>query len=176
MQSAAHPSTRALRTLLRMRMAEMHGDTLILSSRDSGVSKDIVPEPMGTRFMSAHVYIVKCADGSFYTGTTRAGLEQRMAEHNAGKFDGYTSSRRPVELVFAEEFSQVSDAIAMERRIKGWSRAKKQALIDGDFDRLKALSKPGAKRQASFDTRASHAAQDEDGGNAWRHPHPEQPR
>ena len=144
----------------------MYGDFLILSSRDSGVSKDVMPRRMEQRSMGAYVYILKCADGSFYTGTTRSGLEQRVEEHNAGKFDGYTASRRPVELAYAAEFRQISDAIAMERRIKGWSRAKKLALIDGDFDRLKELSKPGAKRRTSFDTRASHAAQDEDGGDA----------
>lgn len=56
-------------------------------------------------------------------------------------FDGYTSDRRPVELVFSEYFERILDAIAMERRIKGWSRAKKETLIAGDFDRLRELSR-----------------------------------
>lgn len=73
----------------------------------------------------AFLYIVRCADGSYYTGTARCGLEQRMAEHNAGYFAGYTATRRPVVLVFSQWFERVTDAIAAERQVKGWSRAKK---------------------------------------------------
>jgi putative endonuclease len=69
-----------------------------------------------------------------------------MGEHQSGALGGYTSSRLPVELVYAEQFQFITDAIAAERRIKGWSRAKKQALIDSDWDRLKLLAKrPGAR-------------------------------
>jgi len=74
----------------------------------------------------AHVYILRCADGSYYCGTARQGLELRVAEHNAGTFGGYTSTRRPVVLVYSEWFQQITDAIAAERQIKGWSRAKKK--------------------------------------------------
>ena len=77
-------------------------------------------------------------------GSTRASLEQRVADHNAGRYDGYTARRRPVELVFAQEFDRIEDAIAAERRIKGWSRAKKEALIAGDMQRLMELSRSGA--------------------------------
>src|SRR5262249_28203776 len=77
----------------------------------------------------AYLYIVRCADGSYYTGTARSGLEQRIAQHNTGVFDGYTAKRRPVVLVFSEWFEQITDAIAAERQVKGWSRAKKEALI-----------------------------------------------
>ena len=93
----------------------------------------------------AFVYILRCADGSYYTGTARQGLELRVAEHNAGTFDGYTSTRRPVVLVFSEWFDRVTDAIAAERQIKGWSRAKKEALIRGDFDALRVLAKRKGK-------------------------------
>ena len=96
--------------------------------------------------MSAWVYILKCADGSYYTGSTRTDLETRVAQHQAGEFEGYTATRRPVQLVYSEYFDRVIDAIASERRIKGWSRAKKEALIDGDFERLKMLSRPHGSR------------------------------
>ena len=97
----------------------------------------------------AHLYIVKCSDGRYYSGTARSGLEQRIAEHNSGHYGGYTASRRPVTLVFSQWFDQVTDAIAAERQIKGWSRAKKQALIRGDFDGLRALSKSRRTRDTN---------------------------
>jgi putative endonuclease len=73
------------------------------------------------------------------------GLEQRVAEHNAGHYGGYTGTRRPVRLVFSQWFERITDAIAAERQIKGWSRAKKEALIKGNFDALSALAKRGAQ-------------------------------
>lgn len=111
--------------------------------------------------MSTYVYILRCADGRYYVGSTRGSLENRVAEHNAGTFGGWTKARRPVALVWCESFANIDDAIAMERRLKGWSRAKKEALMRGDFDSLRLLAKPGSKR-TSFDTRAPRAAQDED--------------
>jgi predicted GIY-YIG superfamily endonuclease len=93
--------------------------------------------------MPAFVYILRCRNGAYYTGSTRASLEQRVADHSAGRYDGYTARRRPVELVFAQEFERIEDAIAAERRIKGWSRAKKEALIAGDIERLRELSRGG---------------------------------
>ncbi len=72
----------------------------------------------------AYLYILKCADGSYYAGTARATLEQRVAEHNAGHYDGYTATRRPVTLLFSQWFGRIADAIAAERQIKGWSRAR----------------------------------------------------
>lgn len=89
----------------------------------------------------AFLYILLCADGSYYTGTTRTNLELRLAEHNAGTYPGYTASRRPVVLVFSQWFGRVTDAISAERQVKGWSRAKKEALIRGQFARLPELSK-----------------------------------
>lgn len=91
--------------------------------------------------MSASVYILRCADGSYYVGSTRASLEQRVAQHNAGTFGGYTVGLRPVQLVFHQEFDRIMDAIAAERQIKNWGRAKKEALIRGDFAGLRVLSK-----------------------------------
>ena len=89
----------------------------------------------------AFVYILRCADGSYYTGTARSGLDQRIAEHSAGTYDGYTASRRPVTLVFFQWFDRITDAIAAERQLKGWSRAKKEALIRGDVDQLRTLAR-----------------------------------
>jgi putative endonuclease len=89
----------------------------------------------------AWLYILRCADGSYYVGTTRTSLEIRMAQHNDGTFPGYTASRRPVELLFSQWFEQITDAIENERKLKGWSRAKKEALIRGDFATLQLLAK-----------------------------------
>ncbi len=86
------------------------------------------------------VYIVECKDGSYYTGVT-SDLEKRINEHNSGFYKGYTSSRLPVKLVYSNRFANVHDAINAEKQIKGWSRAKKEALIIGDFDFLIELSK-----------------------------------
>ncbi len=90
--------------------------------------------------MGADVYILLCRDGSYYVGTTRDSLERRVAEHNEGSFGSYTSPRRPVQLVFHEEFDRVTDAIAAERQLKGWRRAKKEALIRGDYEALRELA------------------------------------
>jgi putative endonuclease len=75
----------------------------------------------------------------------RQGLEQRVAEHNAGHYGGYTTTRLPVTLVFSQWFERITDAIAAERQIKGWSRAKKEALIHANYDALQALAKRGPK-------------------------------
>jgi putative endonuclease len=98
----------------------------------------------------AYLYILLCADESYYTGTTRADLEYRVAQHNAGTYGGYTATPRPVTLVFAQWFDRITDAIEAERQVKGWSRSKKEALIRGEFERLPELSKrhqqPHAKK------------------------------
>ncbi|MEF2070650.1 GIY-YIG nuclease family protein [Consotaella aegiceratis] len=91
--------------------------------------------------MEATVYILRCADGSYYTGLTKQPVEARVWEHNEGICDGYTKPRRPVTLVFTETYDRMLDAIARERQIKGWSRAKKEALIALRYDRLPALSR-----------------------------------
>ncbi len=91
--------------------------------------------------MNAFVYILRCTDGSYYVGSTRGTLENRVNEHNAGIYGGYTKSRRPVQLVFHETFDRITDAIAAERQLKGWRRAKKEALIRGDVDALVHLSR-----------------------------------
>ena len=89
----------------------------------------------------AFLYVLRCADGSYYIGTTRTNLELRIVRHNTGAFGGYTSTRCPViTLVFSQWFDRVTDAIENERKLKKWSRAKKEAFIRGDFTALKALA------------------------------------
>src|ERR1700737_1313156 len=88
----------------------------------------------------AWLYILRCSDGSYYVGTTRDSLESRIAQHNAGAFQGYTASRRPVELIFSQWFDRITDAIENERKLKKWSRAKKEAFIRGDYAALHRLS------------------------------------
>ena len=89
----------------------------------------------------SHVYMLRCRDGSYYVGSTSTSLDVRIAQHRDGAFGGDTSDRRPVELVWSEEFRDRADAHAAERRLKGWSRAKKEALIVGDFNLVSALSR-----------------------------------
>src|SRR5258708_14522773 len=89
----------------------------------------------------AYLYILRCADGSYYVGTTRKTLEERLAEHNAGLHGGYTATRRPVTIVYAQHFETITDAVSAERQVKGWSRAKKEATIKGEWDRLPELAK-----------------------------------
>jgi len=93
------------------------------------------------------LYILRCADGSYYVGTSRAeDLDTRVSQHQQGTFGGYTASRRPVVLVYSSRFDRIDEAVASERQIKGWTRAKKEALIRGDFDALPGLSRRGPKR------------------------------
>ena len=91
------------------------------------------------------VYILECRDGSYYTGST-PDLERRIAEHQSGTYEGYTCSRRPVRLVFCYETAAIDDAFQLERQIKGWSRAKKEALIAGQYDLLPTLARCYGKR------------------------------
>ncbi|HKX11038.1 MAG TPA: GIY-YIG nuclease family protein [Stellaceae bacterium] len=98
-------------------------------------------ESTDARLRYIWVYILHCADGSYYVGITRGDLGDRIGQHNAGSFGRYTASRRPVVLVWHREFLNITDAVAAERRIKGWSRAKKEALIRGDFEALHALAR-----------------------------------
>lgn len=85
------------------------------------------------------VYLLRCADGSYYTGHTDR-LEERVAEHQAGAVPGYTSSRLPVEVVYVQTFPTREEALAAEQQIKGWSRKKKEAMIRGDWKEVQRLS------------------------------------
>ena len=88
-----------------------------------------------------YVYILKCFDETYYTGFT-SNLEGRFIEHQSGKHkDSYTYSRRPLHLVFYAEFTNPNMAIESEKQIKKWSKAKKEALINNEFDKLPNLAK-----------------------------------
>lgn len=90
---------------------------------------------------SFYVYILKCSDNTYYTGITN-NIERRLLEHNKGKeVNSYTFKRRPLQLVFHTEFSNVEVAIEMEKKVKKWSKKKKEALINNDFELLPPLSK-----------------------------------
>ena len=86
------------------------------------------------------VYILRCADGSYYVGHTED-LKNRISLHNSGRGASYTAARRPVSLVFQEPAGNKSEAVKREKQIKRWSRAKKEALIQGDIALLKKLSR-----------------------------------
>ena len=88
-----------------------------------------------------HVYIVKCSDNSYYIGVTN-NIDRRLNEHNFGNdVKAYTFSRRPVKLVLFEIFSDINKAILREKKIKGWSRKKKEAMINEDWSKLVLYSK-----------------------------------
>jgi len=93
------------------------------------------------------VYMLRCGDGSYYTGVTND-LEQRVAEHKAGlDKNAYTHQRRPIQLVFSQEFDSINEAIVWEKKLQGWSRKKKEALIEGDWERIRMLAKNKKNRE-----------------------------
>ena len=94
------------------------------------------------------VYILKCSDNSYYTGVT-SDLENRLVQHQSGFFpESYTHNRRPVQLVFQQEFNEINLAILFEKKLKGWSRSKKEALINNDWTELSKNSE--CKNESHF--------------------------
>jgi tRNA/rRNA methyltransferase len=91
--------------------------------------------------------MLQCRDGSYYVGHTDD-LAKRLAEHEDGTFGGYTARRRPVRLAFYDEFQTREEALERELQLKGWSRAKKEALTRGDWEEVSRLSRGLALRQA----------------------------
>ena len=111
--------------------------------------------------LAYYVYMLRCSDGSYFVGHTND-LEDRPAAHERGAIEGYTLSRRPVELVFSDRFSTRLEAFHRERQIKGWSRARKEALIKGGWDGLVELSnRSSGGAQARMKGRGLRQAQDE---------------
>jgi putative endonuclease len=92
------------------------------------------------------VYMLECADGSYYVGSTRD-LERRFLQHASGEGAAYTRRRRPVVLVFAEAFARIDDAYFREKQVQGWSRKKRQALIAQNYEALPDLSGSLYKRR-----------------------------
>lgn len=87
----------------------------------------------------SYTYILQCSNGKYYVGSTND-LDRRLKEHQAGLGSNYTRKHRPVKLVYYEEYQSVTEAFCREKQLHGWSRAKKEALIRGEFDKLPALS------------------------------------
>ena len=99
--------------------------------------------------MAFYLYMLKCVDGSYYVGHTDD-LETRLTQHAAGSGYSYTTTRRPVQLAYAAEFSSREEALTRERQLKGWSRKKKEALYRGDWaevSRLARSRKSSAKQE-----------------------------
>jgi len=92
------------------------------------------------------LYILRCGDGSLYVGHTDD-IDERMRQHDAGKADGYTSQRKPLLLIHSEEFETRYEALAMERKLKGWSKAKKLAYVAGDWDAVRRLARGKDRNQ-----------------------------
>lgn len=91
--------------------------------------------------MSFYVYILRCSDGSYYTGHADS-IERRIDQHLTGAIPScYTFSRRPLECVFSQEFSSREEALAAERQIKGWGRKKKEAMMCGDWAEVSRLAR-----------------------------------
>ena len=90
--------------------------------------------------MKGWMYILLCANGQYYTGSTND-LERKLAQHQMGEGANFTRKHLPVKLVYFEEFQLVSDAFYREKQVQGWSRAKKEALINGDQNKLHELAK-----------------------------------
>ncbi len=90
--------------------------------------------------MKAYVYILLCADGSYYTGST-TNLDIRLAQHFSGEGANYTQKHRPIKLLYFEEFNDISKAFDREKQIQGWSRRKKEALINENYSDLFEFNK-----------------------------------
>ncbi|MBM3435867.1 MAG: GIY-YIG nuclease family protein [Bacteroidetes bacterium] len=86
--------------------------------------------------MTGYMYILECADGSYYTGSTN-NLELRLAQHQGGKGANHTKKRLPVKLMYFEEFQRIDEAFYREKQVQGWSRKKKEALMNGLTEELK---------------------------------------
>ena len=89
--------------------------------------------------MKGFMYILKCSNGNFYTGSTKD-LELRLKQHQSGEGANYTKNHLPVKLVYFEEYARIDEAFNREKQVQGWGRKKKQALIDGGSDDLHELS------------------------------------
>ena len=99
--------------------------------------------------MKGYMYILLCSDGSYYTGSTN-NLEQRMDEHQLGIGSNFTHKLLPVQLVYFEEFDRIDDAFYREKQVQGWSRKKKEALIDRKMDVLHNLAQCQNQSSSEF--------------------------
>jgi len=104
---------------------------------------------IGPRMKPFWIYILRCRDGSYYTGHTDD-LERRLAQHESGEIpDCYTFSRRPAQFVFSQSFTTREEALAAERQIKGWSRKKKEAMMRGDWEEVSRLARASSNHPST---------------------------
>jgi putative endonuclease len=99
--------------------------------------------------MKCHMYILKCADGSYYTGSTK-NLSRRLAQHQKGEGANFTRKHLPVKLVYSEEYTRIDEAFYREKEVQGWNRAKKEALINGEYEKLPELAECRNETRADF--------------------------
>jgi putative endonuclease len=107
---------------------------VIERSRNAEKFQKQMPKPL-----LAYMYILECANGTFYTGST-IDIDKRLAQHHAGEGANYTKKHRPVKLVYVEFFQNIEDAFNREKQVQGWSRKKKLALISGEYNKLSSLA------------------------------------
>ncbi|WAK04007.1 GIY-YIG nuclease family protein [Methylobacter sp. YRD-M1] len=107
------------------------------------------------------VYILRCADGSYYTGHTD-NLEMRIGQHQAGEYAGYTATSRPLELIWSQECHTREEALLAERQIKGWSRKKKEAMMRGDWEEVSRLAQSKSVHPSTSSGRTDLLLQDVD--------------
>jgi putative endonuclease len=89
--------------------------------------------------MKGYMYILECSNGSYYTGST-INLERRIQQHQSGEGANHTKKYLPVRLIYFEEFKRIDEAFFREKQVQNWSRKKKEALINGELDKLISLS------------------------------------
>jgi putative endonuclease len=111
-----------------------------LSDREAIVSKGAGKKESSVQVIMPYMYILNCADGTYYTGSTW-NLEVRLWEHQQGQGSNYTKHRLPVKLVYCEEYERIDDAFYREKQVQGWSRTKKKALIEERMDELPQFAK-----------------------------------
>lgn len=98
--------------------------------------------------MKGYMYILLCNDGSYYTGSTND-LERRMEEHFSGQGSNHTKKHPPVKLLYYEEYQRIDEAFYREKQVQGWSRKKKEALINGQYEKLPELAKCYAQKEGA---------------------------
>lgn len=102
-----------------------------------------------------YVYVLRCIDGTFYTGVTND-VDRRVGEHHDGRDRFcYTYMRRPLRLVHVSEFAWIDQAIAFEKQFKGWSHRKKRCFVEGNWDDLRRFAKGSRRGRSSFDSGAA---------------------
>lgn len=100
--------------------------------------------------MKGYMYILECADGSYYTGST-TDLERRLAQHQAGEGANHTKKQLPVKLVYYEEYERIDEAFYREKQVQGWGRKKKEALIKGQHELLPELAMAYRDKKGGFE-------------------------